>query len=184
MIISEQQRRELDAYIKALEKFCAYSINEKISSFWKIATKPRLISEWRKRTAIDLYQKEFWSRFQYPKQDPGIILCQSGYFEEPISDDQKVEGLSIIDKETDDYIEAIKDIDRQICKGICAELCDPDAFNGTDLTDEQRMAAITELRKPIKREQPKGENIVIGGSAITKNDKGSAKSKSEKQQRR
>lgn len=48
MIISERQRRELDAYIMALEKFCAYSINEKISSFWKIATKPRLIAEWRK----------------------------------------------------------------------------------------------------------------------------------------
>lgn len=40
MIISEQQRRELDAYIKALEKFCAYSINEKISSFGKLPLSP------------------------------------------------------------------------------------------------------------------------------------------------
>lgn len=46
------------------------------------------------------------------------------------------------------------------------------------------MAAIAELRKLIKREKPKGENIVIGGSTITKNDKGSTKSKPEKQQRR
>lgn len=61
-----------------------------------------------------------------------------------------------------DFIEAIKDIDRQICKSLCAELCDPESIHGEDLTDKQRMDAIAELRKPLKYEKPNSDGAVIG----------------------
>lgn len=123
MIISEQQRRELDAY-------------------------------------ISLYQREELSRTYYPKQAPGIVLSQSGYFPESLSDDSSVTGC--LNEDKNDWNDTIKDIDRQICKGLSSELCDPESIHGEDLTDKQRMDAINELRKPLKYEKTKSGNITIG----------------------
>ena len=154
MIISEQQRKNIDAYIQALEKFCAYSINEEISTFWVIAKKPGLIPKWRERTAIKLYKREEYSLSYYPvNQKPGTVLQASGFFDEGISDDESEKGCLTEDRS--DWIQTIKDIDRQICKGLCAELCNPDSFDGSELTDEQRAKAIAELRKPLEYHKPK-----------------------------
>lgn len=159
MIISEEQRKELDLYIKSLENFCAYSINEDIGSFWNIAKKPQLIQKWRERTAIRLYKREEYSRFISYDQKPGIILSLSGYFSEPLCDDSDTNGC--LNTEKDNWNDTILNIDRQICKGLCAELCDPDSFHGGDdfFTEKQRMEILRELRKPLKIEWQKSEKV-------------------------
>lgn len=149
MIIPEKQRKELDAYIMALEEFCALSINDRIGTFWKIAKKPHLVAEWRKRTAIDLYQREFHSRKYPPKQDPGIILSLSGYFQGPLSDDDSNTNYCI-NNSRDNWNDTIRDIDHQICKVLSSELCDPESVRSLHLTDKQRMDAVAELQKPLK----------------------------------
>ena len=154
MIISDQQRENINAYIQALEKFCAYSINDEISSFWIISKKPNLILKWREKTAIKLYKREENSRIYSPVyQQPGIILQTSGFLGDNISDDDNEKGC--LTDDGSDWIQTIKDIDRQICKGLCSELCDPDSIDGSELSDEQRAHAIAELRKPLKYHKSK-----------------------------
>lgn len=155
MIVSEDQRKELSLYIEALEDFCAYSINEDISRFWDIVKKPHLIQKWREKTAILLYKRENCCRWhnQIIEQHPGAILGLSGYFSEPICDDPNANGC--LDAEKDNWNETILNIDRQICKGLCAELCNPDEYYGNDdfLTEKQRTDALRELRKPLMMER-------------------------------
>lgn len=74
------------------------------------------------------------------------------FFDENISDDEGEKGC--LTEDYSDWIQTIKDIDRQICKGLCAELCNPDSFDGSELTDEQRAKAIAELRKPLRYHKP------------------------------
>lgn len=81
MVISEQQRKSIDSYIRALEKFCAYSINEEIGTFWAIAKKPSLILKWRERTATKLYKREECSLGHcLVNQKPGTVLQTSVFF--------------------------------------------------------------------------------------------------------
>lgn len=143
------ERKKLEMYISALETFCAYSINEEIYTFWNIVARPQLISKWRRRTALRLYNREFCSRKYYPgiNQNPGIILSLSGFLKEELRDDTDEEGN--INASKDDYIDTIKDIDCQICKALMTELCDPESIHGEDLTNSQRTKAIAELRKPL-----------------------------------
>lgn len=153
MIIYEDQRRMLDLYIKSLETFCTYSINEDVGTFWNIVKKPQLIQKWRERTALKLCNRELCSRYYKPPidQEPGIILSLSEYFKEPLADDSDIDGC--LNEEKDNWNKTILDIDRQICKGLCTELCDPNSLYGSDdfFTEKQRMNAIKELRKPLKK---------------------------------
>lgn len=171
MIISEQQQKEINAYIQALESFCAYSINEEINTFWTIAKKPSLILRWRERVATRLYRREFSCRIDYPvHHKPGTILQNSRYFCEEISDDEGNSSTTVghylkyplITDDGSDWVDSVKDIDRQICKGICADLCNPDCFEGSELTDEERAKAISELRKPLKYNKPKSQGVIVG----------------------
>ncbi|MBP5592814.1 MAG: hypothetical protein J6X75_01380 [Clostridia bacterium] len=163
MIISDQQWKEIKAYMDALETFCIYSINEEISTFWTIAKKPGLILKWRERVATKLYMREFSSRIDYPvHHKPGTILQNSGYFSEVISDD-KDNKYPLVNNDSSDWTESVKDIDRQICKSICADLCDPDCFEASELTDEERAKAISELRRPLKYQKPKGGDYITIG---------------------
>lgn len=161
MIISAEEWKKINLYIKELENFCAYNINDYIDSFWNIAEKPHLIQKWRERTAIKLYKLEDSSLLDDHSLDStnqtGRILQLSSAFNEPIHYYEG--GFEIIDKNTKDYIEPIKDIDCQICKALCADLCAPEPIRGESLTEEQRMKAISELRKPLKYKASKDQKV-------------------------
>lgn len=147
-----------------------YTINDKIASFYEIAKNPRLILEWRERTAIYLFNLESICLKYQPKQNTGTILKLSRYFYDgKISDEDQSFDHHVLSSTNDDFSQPVKDIDRLICKGLCEELCDPESTRNENLSEEQIVNALTELRKPLRYVKPKS-NKTIGGRVHKRNN--------------
>lgn len=151
MRITEQQAKEIQAYIAALEKFCAYTINSEINTFWTIAAKPQLIGKWREKIALKLFNREDYSLYYIPRQNAGTILKLSGYFNEPIADTIEDDN-GCLNGDRSDWNQSIKDIDRQICKGLLEDIINKKYIaDEYELTDRDIARIVTELRKPLEK---------------------------------
>ena len=152
----------MQAYVDSLEKFCMYTINDKIASFYEMAENPRLILKQRERTAIYLFSLESLCLKYQLKQNTGTILKLSEYFYDGKINDEDLSDHHVLNSTRDDFSQPVKDIDRLICKGLCEELCDPESTRNENLSEEQVANALTELRKPLRHIKSKSGGIIVG----------------------
>lgn len=170
-IISNDKYEELcnetkkleDAY-ELLKTFAIMSINDKVRSLEgqveDLVRKPNGVQNWRRNTAIELYQSAAYAIKYSGIKDYDIvdILGLSSYFSEHISPSKRLENgeidVGVLNNDT--LAASLKDIDRQICQHYIHRLSEADIEDTLGnmefgyIDKKIRSKVIAELSKPFQ----------------------------------